>query len=1360
MSSSQNSASVLVQHSPPPPHTFTSPYNLEQEPQHLIQPPIVPEPLPYEPVRSNSPQPETEQPSSTPEMPDTPMVDAPAPAPTESEPQPLSETEQDQVPVAGEEPQPSAEDDVAPEPAAVPSEPQSTVVAEVPSQDIEILPPPPPDPRKGPPDWVLYEEDVSKPTPEEEEELKLRESRGTELSALDVPSVEKRIYSDVDDPDMRPVKKLRLSWIIKGVRGTQDKPNYARVMISPPALVDGTYWQIKFYPRGNRASSYSAYIRCSKRPPDTEREIRGTSFSVFEGPPDANFGPGAVPSQTLRVEPAASKIERSSSTSSATSSASQKQDSPATPEAVNPDESDSQNEQVHEAQIAQATEEDWRVSAQLGVVMYNPEEPRTCAYTTSEHQFSRHTDDWGWSNVVGPWKTTHMRQHLQRAPLLQNDTIAIDAYIRIFDDPTKALWWRSSDGEPHWDSKTLAGYFPMGTPPLYHSPAVAGMTAWLLLAPFRKVLQSIDSGAWRRDSQVRPKPFIAQLQMILFLMVNMRKERESYVDLYPAIQALSELGEDFTDVKTFWEVFRRSIELELEGDNQALKELSAIFDGPNGPMAVPPLSVENVLDIQQTLGRSLRETKFRGTLPNFLPLMLARDKFDKTTREWKLLHDRVILNDELDLSEFVGDAEHAKYTLYGFMVHAGARNSGKFYAVLRPNGPNTMWLAFEDGDGNQVFSYSRKRLQTFEGLEGQALKDFNSTRSTAYMAMYIKTSRLGDYLPGDLEPYKLPNWLSYYLTSPLREAYDIFAEEASLAQSDEVQVEVYSDEGVIGREGLLDMYNIKQQSQHKGLFHILTLPRKSTYQDLRRQLARMLELETPEAIRLFLMGYGGIGNYATAQLVGVNLKDPVDEKSTAGAPICLWMSVLKEKEDLEVFGEPDKPDVEAMVQRAESRSDTSVSESDVNSTEELIAAPDAEQASVQAAVIADLARTSSGDPQPATVTLEINDQDTTMQLDVTTPIAEEPFSTDVPHGHLVDAAAHEDLVAQNASRSATSALSAAEEAVITAVIAGDAGVVDIGMESGSETTDPLGSQSSESSSQSSSPPPEREERPVDNVYGFIQVFDLEKQMFQVEGTFFARTDDKVREFLQKRLGYSVEKNFAAWRRQSTVDGTILGADETFRDAGFTNGSDIVVYEPASEAQIKKLEKDGKFTHPHELSKYLRAVDRRHPIQSKTTAEPIELADFGTDYYKGPLVNGRCHGAHCLRISSAGNTYEGPLVCNVKSGKGGKMTYCNRDTYEGEWHLDERHGQGTFVEARTGNKYVGGFENGKRWGMGTTYWQVADEQADLCQICYGNEIDALFFDCGHVCACVECAKQCELCPICRKAVKQVVKMFRS
>ena len=1321
----------------------------------------MPEATPYQPVRSSSPQPEPEAPSSS-EMPDTPMVDAP---PVEPEPPSHSQPESESQP----EPPPPDPEAMPEEPVPAPLslEPPPLEVPEIPSQDNMDTLPPPPDPRIDHPEWVLFDEDQSKPTPEEEEELKLRESRGTELSGVDVAAVEKRIYSEVEHPDARPIKKLRLSWIIKGVRGTKEKPNYARVMVSPLILVDGTYWQIKFYPRGNKASSYSTYIRGSKKPPKSDREIPEGDFMYFEGPADADFvTPGAVPAQVPVRQAAVKRDERSDSTSSEPSTVSRKQNDPATPEAAPTNDRETQPDEAQDVPNVQEPGEDWRISAQLGVVMYNPKEPRTCAYATSEHQFSRHTDDWGWCNVTGPWRETHMRQHLQRAPLLQDDTLAIDAHIRIFDDSTKALWWRSSDGEPHWDSKSLAGYFPMGTPPLYHSPAVAGMTAWLLLAPFRNLLQATDTSGWRRDSRVRPKPLITQLQMVLFLMRELKKERENYVDLYPTIRAMP-AGEQYTDVTTFWESFRRLIELEVEGDGESLRRLSAIFDAPNGPVTIPPLPVENILDIQQSLGRVLREKSFRGALPDFLPLTLARDHFDNKSREWKLLYDRVILNEELDVSEFVDDAEQARYTLYGFMVHAGARNSGKFYAILRPNGPNGMWLAFEDGDGNQVFSYGKKSLKTFEGLEGQALKDLNSTRSTAYMAMYIKTSRLGAYLPGKLDSYKLPRWLSHCLQSPHNEAGDKFEEDSTPEQAEDIEIEVYYDAGIIGRDGLLNMYSVRQHL-NQDFFYTLRSPITATYQDVRRQLAQKLGVEKVETIRLFGMSYGGTGNYEASQLSHLKLKECVGDSRKSGEPLCLWMSILTSKEDIDLFGEPDKPDVEVVVERPEAGREVTVSESAPNNADEQVAGPDAEQESIRAAVAADIARASSGEQQPSAVTVEIQDPDTPMQLEPLAPSAEEPMNIEVPHGHLIDAAAHDnnavDIMDNAASQddpaAAAPALPLAEEEITAAAIADHGEGMDVPMESGSESTDRSGSQSSESSSQSSSPPPERDERPVDATYGLIQSFDAESQKVRVESTFFAQYDDKVRDFVQKRVGYGQEENFTVWRPTSTTEGSFVGADETFRDFRFLHGSGLVCYKPVSESGVKKLEKEGKFTTPSDLFKYLLAVQKRHPIYSKTTSEDIELANFGTDYYKGPLLNGRCHGAQCLSISSSGNTYKGPLVCGVKSGKGGKMTYCNGDTYEGEWYKDERHGQGTFVEARTGNKYVGGFETGKRWGMGTTYWQVADEQADLCQICYGQEIDALFFDCGHVCACVDCSKQCELCPICRKPVKQVVKMFRS
>ena len=168
--------------------------------------------------------------------------------------------------------------------------------------------------------------------------------------------------------------------------------------------------------------------------------------------------------------------------------------------------------------------------------------------------------------------------------------------------------------------------------------------------------------------------------------------------------------------------------------------------------------------------------------------------------------------------------------------------------------------------------------------------------------------------------------------------------------------------------------------------------------------------------------------------------------------------------------------------------------------------------------------------------------------------------------------------------------------------------------------------------------------------------------------------------------------------------------------------------------------------------------RNHPIQAFTGDTVV--SSFGTTYYQGPMVKGLYHGAAGVHISANGHTYKGPFVAGERSGAEGEMTFQNGDVYQGSWLKDEKHGQGTFVEKRTGNKYMGGYENGKRWGKGVTYWEVADEEGDMCQICYGEEIDALFYDCGHVCACVECAKQVDSCPICRKSVRHVVRMYRS
>ncbi|KAJ9631719.1 hypothetical protein H2203_000119 [Taxawa tesnikishii (nom. ined.)] len=170
-----------------------------------------------------------------------------------------------------------------------------------------------------------------------------------------------------------------------------------------------------------------------------------------------------------------------------------------------------------------------------------------------------------------------------------------------------------------------------------------------------------------------------------------------------------------------------------------------------------------------------------------------------------------------------------------------------------------------------------------------------------------------------------------------------------------------------------------------------------------------------------------------------------------------------------------------------------------------------------------------------------------------------------------------------------------------------------------------------------------------------------------------------------------------------------------------------------------------------------------PTQRNGTASQVEqvvthdnIRYFGQSFYNGGLLNGDYHGeGHLIYLS--GDEYDGSFSHGKRQGQG-SMTYQNGDTYKGEWQQDTHHGQGTYTEAKTGNVYSGGWEEGRKCGEGVTYWKVSEEEKKLCRICVENEVDAAFYDCGHVVACRECANQVVDCPVCRKRVRDVLKLY--
>jgi len=145
-----------------------------------------------------------------------------------------------------------------------------------------------------------------------------------------------------------------------------------------------------------------------------------------------------------------------------------------------------------------------------------------------------------------------------------------------------------------------------------------------------------------------------------------------------------------------------------------------------------------------------------------------------------------------------------------------------------------------------------------------------------------------------------------------------------------------------------------------------------------------------------------------------------------------------------------------------------------------------------------------------------------------------------------------------------------------------------------------------------------------------------------------------------------------------------------------------------------------------------------------------------EYHEGMVERGRYQGrGH--HIYWSGDCYTGNFSDGLAHGTG-TMLFQNGEVYQGEWKAGRMDGKGTLTSGRTKNTYTGGFKNGRRHGEGTTTWHAAEAGENLCMICYTQEQSCAFYSCGHVCACLECAERLETCPICKKRVIHVLKLY--
>lgn len=659
---------------------------------------------------------------------------------------------------------------------------------------------------------------------------------------------ESNFFRSLDDPEYVPKEKARLTWKFKGVRGTPHAPNRAKIMRSPAAFIGGYWWRVKFYPRGNNVGSLSVYVECSPTLPSPDDKIPETEFTVRRCTSEAILDEVAPEAtiQTPASNDAASWMEDYKSQYPTAAS--------------------------HARTADEAPSHSWRISAQIGVIVYNPEEPRTGWMQSSCHQFNSHNLDWGWTYFHGPWDQIHTRRRGQHRALLNNDTLAFDVYIRVVDDPTRSLWWHPSDSEPTWDSLALTGYRPLGDSVINHSAEVAGLASWLHIGPFCRIIQSANVLEHLTTCGVKPKPLCDALQKLLW---HLRRRTQSlqYVDTDGVTSTLRNLREFSGDVSEFWERLRRGLELELAG-TAAATEFAKLFDSPS-PKHLPgasdatsintlPVDFNSRILVQsdqvQSIGEAvkgyLQDKPGLWALPPVLHIELGRHSLDKAMR-WQLMFNKVDLDEELDLTPFVVNGQGSKYVLYGYVVHRGRRTSGKFFSILRPAGPGTRWLAFDDGSDNRVECLThRTAMGPHLGLEPSQPVDHKKGHDVPVVVMYVRSDMVSDLLPGPQGPWEVSEALQQYYETGV---YSPTPEVNDERVNDNVSVEVFSMSDYDQLDSLFDTYDLMSCAKAANGVMYMTLPRSSRLADLRKKIATWKSSDSEaigaERVRLWHIGH-------------------------------------------------------------------------------------------------------------------------------------------------------------------------------------------------------------------------------------------------------------------------------------------------------------------------------------------------------------------------------------------------------------------------------------------------------------------------------------------------------------------------
>ncbi|KAF1974633.1 hypothetical protein BU23DRAFT_505075 [Bimuria novae-zelandiae CBS 107.79] len=1216
----------------------------------------------------------------------------------------------------------------------------------------DLQPPPPPPPVENAPTdtdssdddggqpWHPIAEDTSAPDDDELREIEA----GTERSGLDHEYWEKKAFVPLEDPEYTPAESGRITWLIDNYNGTREKPNRDLVMKSEPVTIGGHQWRIKFYPKGNDSDYLSVYVECLSVEGKRKKE-------------DA-----AEASDAKNEDVAESKVEDGPS--------SEPVEFQHTPLPLLGSKSIPKRKSV---------------AAQVSVVLYNPSEPRVNYSRTCLHRFCTSSPDWGWTRFCGPHYDISHRIRGHRQALLRDDKLAFTGYIRIVEDETNCLWEHPS-GDNVWDSFAMTGLQSVALRDNGGSPdgnVVSAVTSWLLFKPFRQFLYRFEVLDSEKEPFSRPKPLIGAFQKVLYQLRTEVQPGAGPVDLGDIFEALDWYGPPEPlhkfDVVQVWEYIRTKLEDELLETPHV-----DILDNLYGPKrdytkGVPSyrVPVVSVGSMQEAVNQSPDFLKPGTTLPQLLTIELERQVFDPASHSYVKVLNKVTLDDHINVRGIA-------YTLYGFVVHKQNLQSCIYQPILRPEGPDSKWYNYTDSrEGNKVVGLTHRQAVTaHEGKEAKTRVTGND--SVAYIAMYVRDDVAQPAFTSrpESEQWEVPEWITRELerqkASEQPPPIPIPTEDPGAPQEkDENKTNEKTDEEIGDVEerqfhivdsavflqhegpGYFDAFDERWQSNMSGLTASIALKATDGCQDIREKIAAAFkdvkDIRDPRQVKFwFVDTYQG--SFASPHLLSTgkieyssgsynryatDLKDWKLQNSS-GDWGCrrLWVHVIPFAD----LPEPPKdPEPEAGPEVASGTSSEQIQHA------ESAPAVDVPVHDDIAAPVPEVTQPLAAEDTPMS---EPDEPELEPQHASSPPADAEPPSppTNAPEGDDTN------MVEVDASMPP-------DPPVVDVVIPNNTGDdTEMGGTQDSASLPPPPTDlpvppPGDAQERPRTPPPAEAPRPrtpeppPDEIYFFLKYFNAEKQILEPKGSFIVLKSARLDSTVQKLLELPDTK-FDWWEEEDLVHAHALRRNKSFASNDLHNAAVIIYAPPLTDEQKNALADRAAFADFQQFLQF-RANARNFPARMNGH---FTFNYFSSQYYKGVYVNGHRHG-HGLRIYHSGATYSGSFRLGQRHGHG-LYTFQNGDTYDGEWVANQQHGTGTFVEATTGNTYTGGWRNDKKFGEGVTHWKSAQETERLCRICWEEPAEAAFYDCGHVVACVGCARQVESCPVCRRRVLSAMKLY--